>query len=351
MVSAWIGNKRFGALAALAFAYFLAAISGLALAQELNPYEVIDKMAQAELYQSYSGLKYAFDFSSPLPKMGQYTISRRMPDLEKEEYRSLSQNTYQVTVNDGKQIWYYIPLREIVIRRPAPSFEAKQTSIKKKIELVKENYAIKSRMVEGGTTGKSSLLVEFSYKYDANRPLRRVWVDPEKGAALRVELYGADNKLRHLSFFDKIDYNPAFDKNDFILKVPVNTRLEEVNEKIYRSLAEVRPAARFKVQAPKYLPKGFSLLSLQVRSLNQSQRVQLQFSDGFSVVSLFEAQASPTKSSKMSPSQGVEFKGNRAYLYTFGSMNLFWWQASQYNYAIVGDLEKDELLKIAESVE
>ena len=290
----------------------------------------------------YSGTKVTFDLSSSVPKVNSFKIIYQSSLRQRKEYVTKD----RIVVNDGKYLWEYIPSRQSVLRRVLSG--TNNQLAERNIVLIKDNYVTE---LEGEhfIAGRKSYVIKLSPKKLGSRPCRRIWVDSKEGIPLRTEIYGIDNRLALLSSFVNIEFNTKFRENDFILKVPSKTSVKFLKNYKCPTLSQAQKVVNFKVNFPKYLPSGFILTSINAKSKSYYNEVQLQFFDGLCSLSIFES--THINFDYGSPNAvKIALNDKEGIFQDLGLLKIVNWKADGLYFTLIGELSKEEMIKIAESI-
>lgn len=336
-------------LSLIFFTFFISPQS--VFAQEKSVKELLKKITDAELRSSYQGERFIFNFYTPKPNVIRYQIIRIRPGLEKKVLKTLDNKDERIILKDGKNLWEYIPSEKRVIKRSVDPLADRAHTLFKNIDLLKKNYSIKIIDDDIKIADRKSTLVELAPKNNEKRVRYKIWIDKERGIGLKTEIYSPENRLITLSFYSKIDFTPLHDMNKFVLRVPKNTSLHAIKEKRNLAMVSVESLVDFRVQLPKILPGGFVLAGGRVKTLKTTKELHVHYSDGLSGISLFENSSGKMYTRNNTPLRSVDINGNMGNFYKVGLVRLLEWQSKGITIALVGELEEEEFLKIARSIE
>ena len=99
------------------------------------------------------------------------------------------------------------------------------------------------------------------------------------------------------------------------------------------------------------------MLRVLVRSYPTAKEIQIQYSDGLSMLSLFQDRrggptpSAPPGSQIARARRPIMVKGSEGSFYDLGFLRLVEWRMNGNSLALVGELEEGEMLKVAQSVE
>ena len=102
---------------------------------------------------------------------------------------------------------------------------------------------------------------------------------------------------------------------------------------------------------PHYLPGGFVKKCVRARRADGHGEIQVLYSDGLSLLSLFESSRYlPVKSAGPGRSVEIEVGGSPGVWRRLGLVSALHWQTPQAYLTILGEISRDEQLKVAESI-
>lgn len=295
---------------------------------------------------AYRGRKVVIDFSRLTPQVTSITVLREPGGKERREFPS----SRGVIITNGSVVWQYLPARRVVVRRPVRRGERTDVLRAEQLRQAEGSYQVRGAPVEGSIAGRPSFLVEFTPRQPGTRPLRRVWVDADTGLVLRTEIYNSENRLSWLSAFEQIDYRSSARPGDF-QPPPGIPEVEAAEEEHCLSPREAEEASGLAVRLPRYLPAGFAQTCIQVRRHHDYGEVQVVFSDGLSLLSLFESthfREPGGGSGEPETPVGVGQLPGR--WYDLGLVTALAWGRPGTYFALLGELSRDELLKVGVSV-
>jgi len=311
------------------------------------------KMGTADLQTSYRGDKTILNLSSYNPKVYRFVITHAPPNFESRRFREgASVRGAELFVSDGKYLWQYFPHRHLVVRRPIFKSEGKKESAQRMVDLTLKNYTVDPPEEGPLISGRASLVLGFVPRFEPKRPRRKIWIDREKGIPLRTEIYGLNNQLSLVSYFESIVFDPATKPEQFVLKVPPGTMVRPLGEVPANTVPELDSMMGVKILLPRSMPRGFSLLSLHMNLRNGVKVAHLQYTDGLSTLSLFETTG---KTEHQTPegaegARSFDVGGTPGTLYNLGLLRMVHWQAEDLHLTVVGELAEDDLIHFARSL-
>jgi len=191
----------------------------------------------------------------------------------------------------------------------------------------------------------------FVNKHTGERALR-VWLDRETHLVLKKEEYHANGAIASQARFEELRYTDTIPRDLFAIDPPRGyAQVAGVDVDMPSSdIQRVIKQARFTPYEPKNLPQGFELDSGDVTTVNGVRTLQLLYSDGLRTISLFEnANGAAADFGTLRP-KTIEFEGHSAQYVEDGPTTLLTWNEHNLHFALVGDLLRNELIAIANSV-
>lgn len=304
--------------------------------------ELLAHIGLTAVERNYFGDKIVIDFSRLTPQVTKLSVLHQTGGKERRVYQASD----SVVVIDGDYFYQYHPKKRVLVKKKLPGEGGYGAIQRENLKQTLISYELRNSPSEA-IAGRPTRLYEFVPRRAGTRPLRKVWVDVETGLFLRMEIYSPDDKLIWLSAFEKIDFRPNVTPASFAMKVPSGVRVVEAEEGDCLEPEEAGRIAGFPVGLPDYLPWGFVRKCIRTRKVKSFSEVQVLYSDGLSLLSLFQ-------SSQGRPygKRGTDIRvGDRAgSLHALGLMSALSWKASWAHLTILGEMSREEMLKVAESV-
>jgi len=206
--------------------------------------------------------------------------------------------------------------------------------------------------------GRSAYVIEATPKDEYKRKLisrTRVWVDRENWMLLGTEMYDADgNPMVKVEYRD-VTFNTGIPDSEFIFEAPVGAEVVEESfedrmpEKM--TLEDARANLTFDLRTPSYLPEGYEFDHAMVTG-GEREVVSLKYTNGDERLHLSEWISDDTEQSgmRMSEPEIVSINGTDGEFRSMFGMNTLRWSAGDISYSLSGGLEKDELVRVAESM-
>jgi negative regulator of sigma E activity len=186
----------------------------------------------------------------------------------------------------------------------------------------------------------------------------RVHIDVATHLVLEKECYASNGSLISQMRFEQIRYTN--DIPQAIFAIPQGLREVQGTDHgpISNDIQSVVKDAGFNAQSPRYLPDGFLPVSADLSDVHSVRTLHLMYSDGIRTVSLFEnARGAAVDMSRyhvqtitFADTSGKHTENRSANYVEAGPITLLAWSEANLHFALVGDLSRPELAKIAASV-
>ena len=197
--------------------------------------------------------------------------------------------------------------------------------------------------------GRRALSVLLVNKY-TGQTVMRVVLDAQTKLVLMKERYSASGSVSHQMRFEQIRYTGSLPSGLFAIPngyARINGPSHGITS---NDLPAVVRTAGFQALGPKYLPEGFLPVLGDVSDIKSVRTLHLLYSDGLRTVSLFEnARGAAVDLSKYTIHDTM-VRLHAAQYVEDGPTTLLAWAQGNLHVALVGELSRDELVKIAASV-
>jgi outer membrane lipoprotein-sorting protein len=304
----------------------------------------IESLLPAPSPTPYRGRKVVIDFGRRGPDVTGMTVSCEPGGRERREFNG----SHGVLILDGQSEWQYLPAQGLLIKRPAQAERGEQLR-PEQLRRALESYDVRAVAV-GIVAGRPSRVLEFLPREAGSRPRRRVWVDVQSGLILRTEVYDTESRLSWLSVFEELEYRPRLDPETFTMRVPPGTRLVEAGPDPCLEPAAAEAAAGLPVPLPAYLPAGFARQCIRAHRKREYGEIQVVFGDGLSLLSLFASTRFKDPGGDAHAADVVEIGPWHGRWYDRGLVTGVSWRTPWANLALLGELSRPELQRVAGSV-
>jgi outer membrane lipoprotein-sorting protein len=259
-----------------------------------------------------------------------------------------------VVLEDGTHQWSYFPARNMVVKEPLRKEDSPfPLSPTDDLNLLAENYelVISGPVPAGaGMPGMQCRIVEFIPR-SGDRPRREFWLEERWSLPIRVRITSPDGRPAYVAELSKILWDPGLDEDDLGLKVPRDTKVYEIQEKDNLTREEAERLLKRRLVLPTAIPEGYRPQNIVVRVEGPKQCLQVIYTDGLSSFSYFQEWPCPKKAkSQTGPQTAVERADSVLSARRYGLMNLVTLPGTNLRTVIVGDIHKDRLVEMAESL-
>jgi outer membrane lipoprotein-sorting protein len=294
---------------------------------------------------AYRGHKVVVDFTRRGPRVTSMDVLCQPGGLERRELPA----SRGVLIIDGESAWHYLPERGIVLKRPSRG-EGDEVLRPKQLRRALASYEVRVVPSER-VAGRKTRGVEFTPRQAGSRPRRQVWIDAETGLILRSEVYGTENRrLSWLSVFEELEFLPTLDAAAFRMQVPPGVRVVETGAEPCLEPAAAERLAGLPLGLPEYLPEGFARQCIRARRQREYGEIQVVFGDGLSLLSLFESTSFHEPAGAAGDAAAVDVGHATGRWHDLGLVTGISWRAPWAHLALLGELSRSEMHKVAGSV-
>ena len=225
------------------------------------------------------------------------------------------------------------------------------TLSQKEVELLAQNYTF-DLVPADSIAGQETDLVTVSPRFES-RPTKRFYLARDTGVILRTEDFDPDGNLRFMFVYTQISFKEEaiqqklaeWNRNE---KSPAEKRRRR-SQSI--TLDKAKMVLKDKLIEPTYLPPGFQLLETRYFK-HRSDTVYLRYTDGMLTFTVFESKSRQerNRADKREGVQHIQIQGTATRHEKRGPTHILQWSISDLNFTVMGELHRDELIKVAESL-
>ncbi len=297
---------------------------------------------------SYIGQVQNTDFGTERADAVLFRIEHRAPDMTRRWYLAPESLYGDSIISRGDTSYDIDPHTKRIIVMHDDAIDD-QVAMDDNFGLLLHNY----RAVLGpddNVAGRQALSVLLINKY-TGETVMRIAVDAETKLVLEKDRYSASGSVAHQMRFENIRYTTNIPKELFTVPTTGYTRKEGPSHGIpSNDLAAVVRTAGFQAAGPKYLPDGFLPIAGDVTDIKGVRTLHVLYSDGLRTVSLFEnARGAAVDLSKFTVHK-TKVRSSDAQYVQDGPTTLLTWSSGARHFALVGEISRDELVRIASSV-
>jgi negative regulator of sigma E activity len=335
-------------------ALVLAALLGATSASGAEPKEpdaatLLRQSMSAPSQVSYVGQLETVRFASNRANATIVRVEHQAPSSTRRWYLAPESLYGDYIITRGSATYEFDTKRARVTVSHNPSLD-NQVSAGNAFDRVLTNY----RSIVAGNdiiAGRQTVSVVLLNKYTGERVVR-LWLDAQTHLVLKKEEYHANGSVASQTRFEELRYTSKFPDGIFATDAP-NGYQEISGRDFAMPSADIQKAiedAHFKPITPKRLPQGFALTSGDATDVDGVRTLHLAYSDGLRTISLFEnATGAAADFGSLRP-RTIHFEGHDAQYVEDGPTTLLTWKEKGLYFALVGDLLRNELVEIAQSV-
>lgn len=298
---------------------------------------------------SYIGQIETIRFSSNRAIATIVKIEHRAPGLTRRWYVAPEALFGDYVIARGNATYNFDTHHDRVVLSHVPALDDAVSSAGS-FERVLANYRA---VIEGteSVADRPTTSVVLIDRYTGERAMR-VWIDRETHLVLKKEEYHANGAVASRTRFDAVRYTNEIPESIFSVDLPpgykevAGPEIATMDSDVDRVIAQ----AGFRPYEPRNLPQGFLMTSADVSEVAGVKTLHLLYSDGLRSVSLFEnAKGAAADFGSLHPTS-LPFEGHEAQYVEEGPTTLLTWKEKSLYFALVGDLQRGELVEIAKSV-
>ncbi len=359
-------RKTLAVLLLLVSALFVSGCTG-----ELSAEEIAEQMQEKESsIQDYSYTMHMTSHFGEQTQESEVLILQKKPDRMKTVAINPEEEAGTMVVSEGEVMWTYDPKTNTVMKMEMPDTPVLGEMDYAGIigEFLNETDVSLLGMEE--IDGRSAYLLETSPKGDGEGIQlvdgMKLWVDKETWMPLRYEMYDSDGSLMIELEIRDLKVNQGIPDSEFVFEVPEGATVKTVDLDSFElpeeiTLEEARESAGFEILVPEYLPEGYAFNHSTVSNNSwiafeghACETVSLTYeNEEEDAIYLSETvyEAGAPEAPFMNTAEDVSINGVEGKYLTLGDMKILKWKIREIELSLSASLEKDELLKIAESIQ
>ncbi len=304
---------------------------------------------RAKTEARYEAEQTVYTFSGGETVVARFRVQYAYPYRKRESIEGPEESRV-VILEDGKHQWSYFPARKLVVKEPLRDEESPfPLCPSEDLTFLLKNYHFQV-LGPFPTEGVQCRIVSFIPRL-GDRPRREWWLEERWNVPIRVNVSSSDGRPAYMKQLREIRWDAELEPDTFRLRVPKDTRVYEIEEQENLTIEEVRRLLKRPVVLPRVIPVGYRPYDIVVRSEGCKQSVQIIYSDGLSSFSFFQSWPDPgMAASPTAPQLSVDEASSVTSCRQHGLMNVVTLAGQDGRSIIVGDLHKDRLMEMAESL-
>jgi hypothetical protein len=300
--------------------------------------QLLLKMINAERVLHISGEQVTVLYRPEQTFTSAQTIERAGNRALKFIYHSPDALDGQTYVDNGKVAWYYLPAKHTlkVGISSLCRFEERSNSILRRLA----NHELTAQIIgQDNIAGQSVDIVKVTTQNGWGE--HRYWIDPDSGAQLKIQTFGALGQLVSQSYFTKLDIGTHFKHGEFGAP-PISSDVDVVPlvPRGSQTLTGLPTSTQcgFPPTTPSFIPPGFTLQSTIILPIEGVKMLGLTYANYLVTLSIFEQPIdSPPGQEKKD-----KFKTPRQGVLTA--------RYNGYQYIVIGSLPSDVMDRIVKSM-
>jgi len=325
----------------------LAAFALLGAAPSPDPTTLLRLAIGAPRSVSFVGEVQTLEIGESQTQASVYRIEHRAPDLNRRWYLA-PQSLYGDVILTRGEHRYSVDVehgRMIVDENDAVD---DQVALDDNFGLLTTNY--RAERAPGENVAGQACNVLVLVNRHTGQSVMRIWMDAKTHLVLQKERYAANGALTSQTRFSQLRYTTSIPSQVFDVPKGYARVAGSRHAQPTSDLSAAVKTAGFAAQTPRYLPEGFLPVTGDVTDVNGVRTLHLLYSDGIRTISLFQnAKDAAIDLSHYTP-KTVDLENHTAQYVEQGPTTLLAWSEHGLHFALVGELSRTELIKIAASV-
>jgi negative regulator of sigma E activity len=336
-----------GNLRALTALVTIALSLGAAPAPKDDASQVLRQAMSAPSTVSYVGEVQRLEIGQSQSEASIFRVEHRAPSLSRYWYIA-PQSLYGDSIITRGEVSYSIDVKRSRVIVDENDTIDDQVAIDDNFSLLTTNY--RAVLAPNETVVGHSARVVLLVNRHTGQTTMRVWIDGQTHLVLQKERYAANGSLTSQMRFEQLRYTGAIPTGVFDVPKDLPQSRGSSHSLPSNDISRAVHDAGFDAKSPRYLPDGFLPVAGDVADVNGVRTLHLLYSDGIRTISLFQnARGAAVDMSRYHP-HDIKVEASDAQYVEEGPVTLLAWSESGLHFALVGELSRSELVKIAASV-
>lgn len=338
---------KLGVLLALPLLLFAGRAGAAVPSSDAAALALLQRAADSPRHISFVGQVELLTIGSHGSQASIFHVEHRAPDLTRRWYISPPDLYGDWEVARGNTTYAVDVTRRRIVVTHNEAFGV-HYGWRHDLTLLQHNYsAVLGPPAE--VTGHRAQTVSLVNRYTGATTMR-LWIDAATGLMLQRQVFSTNGALVVQMHFDDVRFTNDIPASTFSLPRNYATVAGPSRGVPSTDPARVMAQAGFAAREPRYLPEGFVPIAADLADENGVRTLHLLYSDGLRTVSLFEnARGAAVDMSGYRPVP-VTDGALRGEAVEEGPTTLLAWSQGNLHFALVGDLNREELEKIARSL-
>ena len=289
------------------------------------------------------GIREEKIFTSKLTYTFTSKVIYQKPNFIYLEYINPSRITGRMLIDDGKKRIEYLPKIKRTKVLPSPtSFQAEKRR-EKTFQVLLQNFLI-SQLPPEKILGRETYVIFLSPRNPNNSSLK-IWLDKKTYFTLKKEKYTPQGKLISLLVYKKIQFNKSFSQKMFYRKIPkIPPITKKLIPSIFYNLQQLRNKINFSLSLPQYFPPGYIFQEGELMKDNKT--IKLAYTNGIQIIVFFQK----PRINLMMQQPPIEFGDIKVRFREGPFSNTLVWNKENMTFVLMGELNLEEMVKIAHSM-
>lgn len=333
-------------LTAAALAIFLVTSAAPGIAADA-PAQLLRAAFDAPKTVSYEGQVQIVEIGESGSVVSVYRVSHLAPGLTRRWYLA-PQSVYGDSVIARGERTYNIDVRSGRTIVDSNGALNDQVALNDNFDLMTKNYRVVVAPDDSiaGRTARTLLLMN---KHTGETTMR-VCIDASTHLVLERDIYAPNGSLASQVRFEQLNYVASIPRAVFALPSGFKQVTGIQHQAPSNDIRALVRSAGFKAKSPGYLPDGFYAVTGDIGVVDGVRTLHLLYSDGIRTVSLFQNARGAAVDMSHYTAHDITVENHKGRYVEQGPITLLAWQEAGLHFALVGELSRTELVKIAASV-
>ncbi|MBN2487453.1 MAG: DUF4367 domain-containing protein [Methanosarcinaceae archaeon] len=329
--------------------------------EELTAEQIAEKMKQKEAsIEDYSYTMHMTILFEGQEQVMEADVMYKKPNKCKTVQILPTETAGGISVFDGETMWIYDPNQNTVMTMDMPEIAGQdEMDYQKLINTILDESDFSVIGFEE-FEGRTAYIIEMKSKDDTELGLFgniEVWIDKETWMPLKMEMKDGDGNPIYSAEYRNFQINTGIPDEEFKFEIPEGAEIRTMDEFVLperTTLKDVQEKTAFDILVPSNLPEGYEFKGAMVIENDVSEIVSMSYKndDIFFEITEVVCESEPQGSPLIDSAESVSINGIDGKVISLsGDGNMLQWNLDNIQITIVGSLDKEELILIAESVQ
>ncbi len=289
------------------------------------------------------GIREEKIFTSKLTHTFVSKVIYQKPNFIYLEYINPSQITGRVLIDDGEKRIEYLPKIKKTKTLLSPTSLQAEKRKEKTFQVLLQNFLI-SQLSPEKILERETYVIFLSPK-NPNNPSVKIWLDKETYFTLKKEKYTPQGKLISLLIYKEIQFNKSFSQEMLYRKIPKIPPITKKNiPSIFYDLEQLKDQINFSLSLPQCFPPDYIFQEAEL--MRDNKTIKLAYTNGIQIMVFFQR----PHTNLMMQQHPIEF-GDVKVRFREGLFgNTLVWNKENRTFILMGELNLEEMVKIAHSM-